>query len=41
MGDDGLDEEEDGFGCEIGTLENFKKAKVCMINLIDDEFAHN
>lgn len=32
MGDDGLDEEEDGFDCEIGTLENFKKAKVCMIN---------
>ncbi|CAN6341286.1 unnamed protein product [Urochloa humidicola] len=24
---DGLDEEEDGFGCEIGTLEEFKKAK--------------
>ncbi|CAN6332308.1 unnamed protein product [Urochloa humidicola] len=24
---DGLDEEEDGFGCEIGTMEEFKKAK--------------
>ncbi|RCV16822.1 hypothetical protein SETIT_3G169000v2 [Setaria italica] len=26
-GADGLDEEEDGFGCEIGTLENVKNAK--------------
>ncbi|KAG8081601.1 hypothetical protein GUJ93_ZPchr0286g2804 [Zizania palustris] len=26
-GADGLDEEEDGFGCEIGTFGNFKKAK--------------
>lgn len=26
-GADVMDEEDDGFGCEIGTLENFKKAK--------------
>ncbi|WVZ99359.1 hypothetical protein U9M48_044680 [Paspalum notatum var. saurae] len=26
-GDDGLDEEEDGFECAIGTLENFKESK--------------
>uniref|UniRef100_A0A0D9WIY2 Uncharacterized protein n=1 Tax=Leersia perrieri TaxID=77586 RepID=A0A0D9WIY2_9ORYZ len=26
-GGDGLDDEEDGFGCEIGTIGNFKKSK--------------
>lgn len=41
MDDDRLDDEEDGFDCEIGTLENIKKAKVCMINRLDDEIAHN
>lgn len=34
-GADGLDEEEDEFGCEIGTLENVKKAKVCVIDWLE------
>jgi len=33
--DDGLDEEEDGFECEIGTLDDFKQAKVCTIDWLE------
>jgi hypothetical protein len=32
---DGSDEEEDGFECEIGTLDNLKKAKVCTIDWLE------
>lgn len=30
----GLDEEDDGFGCDIGTIGNFKKAKVHITDLL-------
>lgn len=37
-GGDDLDEEDDGYGCEIGTLGKFKKAKVRLNSYLDSRF---
>jgi len=38
VGGDDLDEEDEGFGCEIGTFGNFNKAKVRSNSCLDYGF---
>ena len=40
VGGDDLDEEDEGFGCEIGTFGNFNKAKVRSNSCLDYGFYH-